>query len=49
MRKYSNEFKFKLDVVNYYIKENVGINNIANHFNIPSWTTVPSSKICVAD
>ena len=38
MGKYSNEFK--LDVVNYYIKENVGFNNVANHFNIPSWTTV---------
>ena len=38
MEKYSNEFKF--EVVDYYIKENVSFNNAANHFNIPSWTTV---------
>lgn len=38
MGKYSN--KFKLKVVNYYIKESVIFRCVANYFNIPSWTTV---------
>jgi len=38
MSKYSNEFK--LEVVTYYLNNNCGWNYVANHFNIPAWTTV---------
>lgn len=38
MSKYSNEFK--LEVVTYYLNNNYGWNYVANHFNIPAWTTV---------
>lgn len=38
MSKYSNEFK--LEVVTYYLNNNYSWNYVANHFNIPAWTTV---------
>ena len=38
MAKYSN--KFKLEVVQYYLKNNCGYKQTANHFNIPGISTV---------
>ena len=34
MAKYSNEFKLR--VIEFYQKENYGVKNVSNHFNIPS-------------
>ena len=38
MSKYSNEFK--LEVVNYYLKNHYSWDYVAKQFNIPAWTTV---------